>query len=531
MKECPFCREEIRDGAIKCRYCGSSLLPQQPAQKGADDSPPPSSNQIVYVLDRDLVRFVKVAGTFLAFFVTASAVLVGFNVKETGDKVSGTYDKVKETAEKIRQDQAAIETQVRTVQDAREQVLKTSQEIASYRSRIQALVSQSEQESQQIHGKYLEVVRLNFAFGPSAADQSIHANPVELGAAKVFTVPQVARLYDFPTELDGKGQTIGFIELGGGYRESDLDTYFGRIGVTRPKVSSVSIAGAKNSPGDSHAGAQVTLDIEVAGSVAHQANIIVYFAPNTAEGLTAALSGAIHDQVNRPGVISVSWGSPESLWSSSDVSAMESLLRDATKLGITVVAAAGDSGVTDGMADGKAHVDFPASSPYVLAVGGTHLAVSDDKVTSEVVWNSGVGATGGGFSDLFPRPEWQAQVSAPAPGIDVSRRGLPDVSANADPVSGYGVVIQGQYTVVGGTAAATPFWAGLVALLNQGVGRNIGYINPVLYHNLGPAGVLRNIATGNNSIGGVAGYSAGPGWSPVAGWGSPRGRALVEALR
>jgi kumamolisin len=321
------------------------------------------------------------------------------------------------------------------------------------------------------------------------------------------------------------------IELGGGYRESDLEAYFAKLGLPKPNVTSVSVGGAKNEPGRGGGDAQVTLDIEVAGAVASGARIVVYFAPNTNQGFLDAITQAVHDKLNNPSVISISWGSPENFWTATTLRSIDAALREAALLGISVVVAAGDGGVTDRATDQKPHVDFPASSPYALAVGGTRIAVAGNVITSEVVWNSGGGATGGGVSDVFPLPDWQRQANVPPRAGGGAGRGLPDVAANADPISGYRVIVEGRDIVIGGTAAAAPLWAGLLALINQGVGRNVGYINPTLYEKVGPAGILRSVTTGDNSIDGVKGYAAGPGWNAAAGWGSPDGRKLLAALR
>ena len=135
------------------------------------------------------------------------------------------------------------------------------------------------------------------------------------------------------------------------------------------------------------------------------------------------------------------------------------------------------------------------------------------------------------MSAHFPKPAWQAQANVPTDSQGHSGRGIPDVAITASPESGYKVYIDGQKEVLGGTAAASPLWAGLIALINQGLGRNVGYINPALYTKLGPAGVLRSITQGNNSVQGVKGYEAGPGWNAVTGWGSPDGRKLLQALQ
>ncbi len=187
-----------------------------------------------------------------------------------------------------------------------------------------------------------------------------------------------------------------------------------------------------------------------------------------------------------------------------------------------------------GAADNKPRVDFPGSSPWVLAVGGTHINVSGERIASEVVWNdsdSDGGATGGGVSTLFPKPNWQDQVNVPANYQGHSGRGIPDVAITASPQAGYEVFVAGQKLIFGGGTGATPLWGGLIALINQGLGHNVGYINPVLYTKLGPAGVLHGVTEGNNGVRGAKGYSAGPGWNATAGWGSPDGRKLLQAFR
>jgi kumamolisin len=234
---------------------------------------------------------------------------------------------------------------------------------------------------------------------------------------------------------------------------------------------------------------QVTQDIEIAGAIAPEARFVVYFAPNTTLGFVEAVTTAVHDTVNRPSVILISWGSSESNWTQASMTAMNEALKQGISQGITVIAVAGDSGVTDGMTDKKPHVDFPASSPYVLAVGGSRLVAQGDTIASEEVWNNGTSATGGGVSSIFPIPDWQKQVDLPAQG-----RGVPDVVAHADPAQGYRIVLRGVTSPIGGTGAAAALWAGLIAIVNQGLGQNLGYINPLLYQKIGPAaGVFRNI--------------------------------------
>jgi kumamolisin len=360
--------------------------------------------------------------------------------------------------------------------------------------------------------------RTHFRIRPAAA------------AGVSYTPPQVGSLYDFPSGEDGSGQTLGILELGGGYSPSDIQTYFSELGIAPPDVASVSVDGASNSPtGDSNGpDAEVLLDIEVAGANAPNAEVLVYFAPNTDAGFVDAVSAALHGPQGKPSIVSISWGSAESEWTSQGIQALDQAFQDAAALGVTVCAASGDGGSSDGVTDGLAHVDYPASSQYVLGCGGTRLNSAGGKITTQVVWDdlpSG-GATGGGVSDVFPPPSWQAGAGVPPssnPGGRVGR-GVPDVSGDADPQTGYSVIVDGQRITVGGTSAVAPLWTGLLALLNQGIGKPVGFINPLLYQNTS-ASAFYDIVTGTNGV-----YRAGPGWDACTGWGSPDGAKLLGAL-
>jgi kumamolisin len=173
----------------------------------------------------------------------------------------------------------------------------------------------------------------------------------------------------------------------------------------------------------------------------------------------------------------------------------------AATLGVTVCCAAGDNGSGDGESDGLAHVDFPASSPFALACGGTKLTASGTMITSEVVWNEGPeSATGGGVSSVFSLPSYQSAAHVPPsanPGGGMGR-GVPDVAGDADPVTGYQVRVDGQAFVIGGTSAVAPLWAGLIALMNQQLGHPVGFLNPLLYGSLAGRGLFHDITSGNN---------------------------------
>ncbi len=305
-------------------------------------------------------------------------------------------------------------------------------------------------------------------------------------ASQSFTPPQVASLYDFPTGLDGQGQCIAIVELGGGWKQSDIKAYFKSLKIPVPNIKSILIDHAHNNPTTPDgADGEVMLDIEVAASIAPKATIAVYFAPNTDQGFLDAITSAIHDTVNKPSVISISWGSAENNWTKQALTQFDQAFQAAAAAGITVCCSSGDNGPTDGETDGAQHVDFPASAPFVLGCGGTKLTSLKGKITGETVWNGGAkgGATGGGVSDAFPLPAWQGNSGVPRsvnPG-SYAGRGVPDVAGDADPASGYVVRVDGQQMVIGGTSAVAPLIAGLVALINQSLNRSVGFLDPLLW--------------------------------------------------
>ena len=341
-----------------------------------------------------------------------------------------------------------------------------------------------------------------------------------VGAPGTFTPPQLGALYQFPPGTDGTGQTIGIIELGGGFPASDLATYF--AGGPAPTVTAAGVDGAANVPGQDPGGAdvEVLLDIEVAGALAPGAAQTVYFAPNTDQGFIDAVSEAVH-ATPAPAAVSISWGGPEDQWTAQSRAALDAALADGAALGVTVCVAAGDNGSGDGETDGQPHVDFPASSPHALACGGTTLTSA-----AETVWNDGTsgGATGGGFSAAFPPPAWQASAIA----VPIGGRGVPDVAADADPRTGYQIYADGQPMVVGGTSAVAPLWAALIARLTQAAGWPLGFLPPLLYAGAIPgqaAPGFRDVTSGDNGV-----YGAEAGWDPCTGLGSPDGAALLARL-
>ncbi len=364
------------------------------------------------------------------------------------------------------------------------------------------------------------------------------------GGENGVAATEFARRYNFPTQfqgvtLDGSGQTVAIIELGGGFRTSDLRVYFQEIGVTMPVVSAILIDHAKNNPttSDSDDG-EVMLDIEVAGAVAPKAKYAVYFAPNNGDqGFIDAISAAVHDAQRNPGVISISWGGPEDATDQQGVNEFHQVFVAAAAMGVTICVASGDHGTADLDAqhwDKKIHVDHPSVDDLVLGCGGTQIDSGKD-----VVWNDGTPfdantqggggwASGGGISEMFAVPSYQAAANLPnslvtgKPG-----RGVPDIAMSA---TNYFTRVDTFEGASGGTSAVAPLMAALVALLNQAKKKNVGFLNPFLYANAA-AGVVHDVTSGTNAIKNtIQGYNAGAGWDACTGLGTPDGMAILNKL-
>jgi kumamolisin len=375
---------------------------------------------------------------------------------------------------------------------------------------------------------------------PHRQKNATHSGP---GGQNGVAATDFATRYNFPTALngtalDGTGQTIAFIELAGGYRNSDLKVFFNEIGERTPSVSSVSVDHAGNDPttADSADG-EVMLDLEVAGAAASKANLVVYFAPNTGQGFLDAISAAVHDSQRKPSVISISWGSPEDSVDQQSIDAYHEIFAAAGALGITVCVASGDHGTADLDAshwDNKIHVDHPACDDLVLACGGTQISSGND-----VVWNDdtpfdvnmqggGGWATGGGISEVFKLPSYQTDANVPV-SLDNGKpgRGIPDIAMSA---TNYFTRVDTSEGASGGTSAVAPLMAALIARLNQAKGKNVGFLNPFLYSNAAN-GVVHDVTSGTNAITNtINGYNAGPGWDACTGLGTPDGVTILKAL-
>jgi kumamolisin len=370
---------------------------------------------------------------------------------------------------------------------------------------------------------------------------------VASGASRPWFLPQeLGAIYDFP-KADASNQCVALLEFGGGVDEKDLAAYFAKIKLPAPTVKVVTLDGASgDAASDPQSTGEVMLDVEVAGALAGGAKIAVYFSTFDEKGLVDCLAKVTSDSDNDPSVVSISWGWDENqpmngriLWSPAAIEHVNDSFLALAHLGVTVCVSTGDDGSEAQIKDGHAHVNFPSTSPYVLAVGGTTLhartSAQGRQSITEVVWNGGAGdGTGGGVSDVTPVPAWQKSFAPSSinPG-HFAGRATPDVAANADPATGYFVRSSGQFGIVGGTSASAPLWASLVARINAALGSRLGNFNALLYTKIGPKEVLRDVTKGNNDTDGLLDgqFAAKSGWDPCTGWGSPDGAKLLAALK
>ena len=215
----------------------------------------------------------------------------------------------------------------------------------------------------------------------------------------------IAQLYGMTTVGRGAGQCIGIVEPSGGYDRNDVAAACRAMNLPVPRLTDINVGKGRNAFGtDATADKEVSLDVQVAAGTAPAARVVVYFTEANEQGFVDGVTAAVHDKINRPSVVIVTWGEPEAFWPAPARKALDAVLADAVRLGITVVAAAGDDLATERMNDGKAHVDYPASSPYVLGCGGTAVTLdaTGSAIVDEVVWGDGTIGTGGGISTLYP---------------------------------------------------------------------------------------------------------------------------------
>jgi kumamolisin len=363
---------------------------------------------------------------------------------------------------------------------------------------------------------------------------------------------EVINTYHFPPNTNGKKQSIAIIELGGGFYKKDINDYFRTHRLRAPKIKVIEIGGQRNNPASHqtiekllemmgiHKSAnlksnqsgliraswtiETTLDIQLTGAFANGAAIKVYFAPNTAQGKYHALTSAL---MKNSTLISCSWGAVEEDLPLDFIDVMNEVFLDAALLGTTVCFSSGDHG-DDPAKNGKPRAHFPATSPYVLACGGTHWLLQKKKV-NEVVWNEAfphyVVKSGGGVSSIFKPPQWQSSARIKLKTLK-NGRGIPDVAGKADIERGYSMQVAGFNITMGGTSAVAPMWAALIARINEKLGLRVGYLTPLLYHNIFHQ-TFTDITKGNNGTH----FKAGRGWDACTGWGTPNGKKLLKALK
>jgi kumamolisin len=363
--------------------------------------------------------------------------------------------------------------------------------------------------------------------------------------AAALSLSEVANFYEFPAHLDGSGQTIAIIELDGGTILADVAASFRKLALKPPEIEIVLIDGQTNTIGkhlplhpELNADDQVAMDIEIAGAIAPGARQVVYFAENTDQSFLKAVNAAIF-ATPRPVCISIGWGHPENSYTKQAMRAFEAAFQDAANLGIPVCVSVGNGGSFEKPT--SLQVDFPASSPHALSCGGTTLHASEGAITRETGWSEVVTddqgkkvrrGTGSGVSQFFAKPVYQSSVAVlDPPEGSTGGRGVPDVSANADPATGYQIRVKGREETIGGTSAAAPLWAGLIARMGQAVGGPVGFLNPQIYRTRIRAEGFRDITEGSRHGRGADGpYQATSGWNPCTGLGTPTAQHMTSQI-
>jgi subtilase family serine protease len=383
---------------------------------------------------------------------------------------------------------------------------------------------------------------------PPAADRPLSCGPPTF-FIPCYTPEQYEVAYGVQQLLsrgiNGSGETVVMPEVlnapGPNFTDirQDLAAFDSRFGLPPARLRVLTTLAPTTHP--YVAGTEEVEDTEVVHAMAPDATLDVVLVPGNAGSSPANFAAALTNVVRvgtaqRASVISISASGGEHFMTRAEVASMNAALEQARAHQVTVVASSGDGGAISD--DGPPRqVSLPASSPLVLAAGGTSLNADfrTGAYDGEMAWNELTDASGGGFSRLFSRPSYQDGV----PGIGATR-GVPDVAADADSRTAMAMDFTGNvFEAAHGTSAATPLWAALIALADQEAGHHLGFVNPAIYQIArSPAyhRAFHDVITGNNSVmvpkggGIVVGYQAGPGWDPVTGWGSPDAQVLVPLL-
>jgi kumamolisin len=388
-----------------------------------------------------------------------------------------------------------------------------------------------------------------------------------------FPPPEFVRFYGFPEQFRGAGRCVGILSLIGGYDHAELDVFFSSMGMPCPRIVDVGENRRALAPTDLWTNYEISMDLQIASSCAPEAEFVVYHSgARTGNEVDSwsywkLFSDALFDERHRPEVLSLSSGLPENLpgfWTRREAELLDGIMAMGACLGVTLCLPTGDSGSNFAtgtmMFDAPALVYFPSTSPWCLAIGSTTVDVVDGELVGERVWNRlavhmnlyyrsntptptpyHAGATTGGVSRYFSLPEWQREAGVPPiQQIDMTNwvftnsqifegRGVPDVAACGDFMSGFRVYLDGRWCYGGGTCATAPFWAAMIARINQAIGRPVGFVTPILYELV----LERGVVPFNRPAGGNGAFAADPQkpWNPCTGLGTPRGAELIEALR
>lgn len=366
-----------------------------------------------------------------------------------------------------------------------------------------------------------------------------HEAPVEIPADQFikeggYLATDIAKAQNFPLKTGGEGQHGAYISLGGGVDLADYNKFFPAHGLEQPKpLRIVELDGAKNSPGNPHAGdTENALDGLQIQSIAPKAQIDMILGPNNDQGLVDVFERGIFPKAGeaQKSVISSSWGLAEHKQTPQAIHTLSIAFRQAAIRGVQIVAGSGDSGAKS--YSPTFQPEYPASDPNVTGVGGLKMILDNEgKLSSATAWNEGeTSSTGGGVSKIFRLPRWQRDASVPM-NLDTGKpgRGVPDISTNAAKATGFPVRVGGQELIIGGTSAGAPLYGGLLLNINSELAlsgiKPITPLNPWMYARAN-SGIFQDVTSGSNH-----GYEAGKGWDAVTGLGWVNGQSMLDAMK